>query len=78
MKTLNDLPGLLLETGLDPVQVARLTDLPLPLIRGCHDVLEGTRDGERHLRSDDERELYVRGQRIADAWFMDEPSADET
>jgi hypothetical protein len=71
-----ELIELLLTTDLDPVQLAHLAGLPLPVVRGCHDVLHGTLDGSRGLTVED-APLYVRGQRIADAWFMEEPTADE-
>jgi hypothetical protein len=57
-----DLPELLMHTALDAFQAAHLTGLPLALCQGCADVLHG-----EPARSADP--LYVRGQRLADAWF---------
>lgn len=68
---MKDLAEILLETTLDRRQVADLTGLPLPLVAGCADVLDGCRfDGDvLRAMSESDREDYYRGQRLADAWF---------
>jgi hypothetical protein len=72
--SIRDLPELLMETGLDCRQVALITELPLLLVAGCQDVLDGGYLDADALRAfaPADREDYYRGQRIADAWFAEE------
>jgi hypothetical protein len=79
MKAERELPEMLMQTHLEAHQAAHLTGLPLALVLGCQDVLNGAYLDADALRALDaaEREDYYRGQRMADAWFYGQATAEQ-
>jgi hypothetical protein len=60
--------------GLALEEMSRRVGLPLPVVAGCSDTLDGSHDGSECL-DDVEGEflLYVAGQRMADLYWMAQP-----